>query len=333
MNHQEFARLLAQKQLPPVLLFEGPEEYLKESALQALRKAILPEGLEDLNENRMTAPETAEIIAAAETLPFMADQRLILLRDFPAIVGRGEAEEKLLEYLPHVPPTAILLFYCVQPVKQKKIKNVIAKMGGVVEFKALTDRELTGFVTNEFHALGRECDARTADFLVFTVGNDLNQLRGEIAKIAAYHPEEARINPEDVKQLATPSMESKVFDMVEAVIAGQDGKAFTILRNLLQNGEKRIMILAMLLRQFRLMQHVKIMQFEKKSNQEITAALGMSSWVAGQYMRQAGLYTGRQVKEAVNLCLETDLQIKSGLLREEGALEAVMLKLLLLRKR
>ncbi|MBQ9211413.1 MAG: DNA polymerase III subunit delta [Clostridia bacterium] len=333
MNHQEFARLLAQKQLPPVLLFEGPEEYLKESALQALRKAILPEGLEDLNENRMTAPETAEIIAAAETLPFMADQRLILLRDFPAIVGRGEAEEKLLEYLPHVPPTAILLFYCVQPVKQKKIKNVIAKMGGVVEFKALTDRELTGFVTNEFHALGRECDARTADFLVFTVGNDLIQLRGEIAKIAAYHPEEPRINPEDVKQLATPSMESKVFDMVEAVIAGQDGKAFAILRNLLQNGEKRIMILAMLLRQFRLMQHVKIMQFEKKSNQEITSALGMSSWVAGQYMRQAGLYTGRQVKEAVNLCLETDLQIKSGLLREEGALEAVMLKLLLLRKR
>ena len=79
MNHQDFFSLVAQGHVPSVLFFEGPEEYLKQSALRELRKALLPEGLEELNESRLDAPDTNELIAAAETLPFMADRRLILL--------------------------------------------------------------------------------------------------------------------------------------------------------------------------------------------------------------------------------------------------------------
>ena len=333
MNHLEFSRLLDQKKIPSVLLFEGPEEYLKETALRNLRKALLPEGLEDLNENRLDSPDTAALIAAAETLPFMAERRLILLRDYSAVTGRGEADEKLLEYLTHVPSTAVILFYCVLPIRQKKIRNLVQKQGGLVEFKPLGDRELTSFVTGAFHDLGRECDARTADLLVFTSGHDLNLLLGEISKIASYHPEMPRIDPADVRALATPSSESRVFDMVNAILAEDENRAFSLLRTLLQNGESRIMILGMLLRQFRLMQHIKIMQYEKKSPADIYAALGMGSWVAQQYVRQAASYTGRQVKNAVALCLETDLNIKSGKLREEGALEALMIRLLLIRKK
>ena len=333
MNHLEFSRLLDQKKIPSVLLFEGPEEYLKETALRNLRKALLPEGLEDLNENRLDSPDTAALIAAAETLPFMAERRLILLRDYSAVTGRGEADEKLLEYLTHVPSTAVILFYCVLPIRQKKIRNLVQKQGGLVEFKPLGDRELTSFVTGAFHDLGRECDARTADLLVFTSGHDLNLLLGEISKIASYHPEMPRVDPADVRALATPSSESRVFDMVNAILAEDENRAFSLLRTLLQNGESRIMILGMLLRQFRLMQHIKIMQYEKKSPADIYAALGMGSWVAQQYVRQAASYTGRQVKNAVALCLETDLNIKSGKLREEGALEALMIRLLLIRKK
>ena len=331
MNHQEFSSLLAQKRLPSVLFFDGPEEYLKETALRDLRRALLPEGLEDLNEIRLDSPDAGEIIAAAETLPFMADRRLVFLRDYPAVVGRGEADEKLLDYLPQVPSTAIILFYCVLPVRQKKIRNAVQKLGGLVEFKPLGDRELTSFVTGAFHDHGRECDARTADLLVFTSGRDLNLLLGEIAKIASFHPEDSHVHPDDVRTLATPSSESRVFEMVDAILSCNESKAFSLLRNLLLNGEKRFMILGLLLRQFRLMQHVKIMQYEKRSTAEIAAALGMGAWAAQQYIRQAASYTGGQVKKAVALCLETDLNVKSGVFREEGALETLMIRLLQLR--
>ena len=333
MNAQDFSRLLARKEIPSVLFFEGPEEHQKEEALAALRSLLLPAGLEELNESRLEAPDTDALIAATETMPFMADRRLILLRDHPAVCGRGEADDRLLEYLPKVPPTAVVLFYCVLPVKQKKIKNAVQKLGGVVTFEMLKGAALTSFVTRAFHDLGRECDIRTADYLIFTCGSDTGLLLNEIAKIAAYHPDSPSVSPEDVAALATPSSESRIFTMVDAVVAGQGDKAFAQLRDLLRAGEKRAMVISMLLRQFRLMQHVKIMQYEKKSSPEIISALGLGTYAGGQLVRQAATYSGRQVKDAVALCLSTDLAVKSGGLRDEGALEALMLKLLSLRQK
>ena len=332
MNQAEFLDRLAQGHIPSVLFFEGPEEHLKQEALLALRKALLPEGLEDLNETRLAAPETDGIIAAAETLPFMSDRRLVLLRDHPAVVGRAEADDHLLTYLPSVPPTAVLLFYCVLPVRQKKIRNAVQKLGGLVEFKPLDGPALTSFVTRSFHDLGRECDARTADYLIFTCGKDTGLLLTEIAKISALHPDSPRVDPEDIRALATPTTESKVFGLLDALIAGQSERVFILLRNLLLNGEQRTVILYMLLRQYRLMQQIKIMQYEKKSSRQIGETLGFGSYTLQQYLKQASACSGSQVKKAVALCLETDFGIKSGELREEGALEALLLKLLLLRK-
>lgn len=331
MNAREFSRLLEQKKIPSVLFFEGTEEYLKEKALRDLRAAVLPEGLEEMNESRPDAPDTDGIIAAAETLPFLADRRLVLLRDHPAVVGRAEADEALLAYLPQVPPTAVVLFYCVLPTKQKKIRNLVQKLGGLVAFEPLAGQELTSFVTESFRSLGRECDVRTADYLIFTVGRDMNLLQREIAKIAAYRPDRRAVHPDDIRDLATPSAESRIFDIVNAILSGDEKKAFTLLRNFLLSGEKRLAILSLLLRQFRLMQQIKIMQYEKKSFPEIQAALGMSSWAARQNVSQAGAFSGGQVKTAVALCLETELNIKSGVFREEGALEALMLRLLRLK--
>ncbi len=333
MDRDTFARRLARKELPSVLLFDGPEEYLKQQALSDLRKALLPAGLEELNETLLEAPETDAIIAAAETLPLMADRRLILLRDYPPLVGRAEADQRLIDYLPSVPASSVLLFYCVQKTDaRKKLYAAIKKMDGVVSFQPLKDLALTSFVVRAFQSQGRACDERTADLLIFISGGDTARLLSEVAKIAALHPEEPSVSPEDVKALAVPSIESRIFSLTDAVVAGQNGKAFSLLRSLLLSGEDRVGILAMLLRQYRLLQHVKIMQYEKRGNDFIRQSLGVPAFAAGQYIRQAASYTGSQVKEAVRLCLAADEDFKTGRLNPEGGLETVMLKLLMLRK-
>ena len=109
MDRKDFDRLLSgnSASIPSVLLFEGDEEHMKQAALDALCKKLLPEGLEDLNRAALENPETNELIAAAETLPFMADRRLIIVRNHPALSGRAEADEKLVEYLPSVPASSL----------------------------------------------------------------------------------------------------------------------------------------------------------------------------------------------------------------------------------
>ena len=332
MDRKDFTRALSQHSLPQVLLFEGEEEHLKQDALSELRRAILPEGMETLNETVLSDPSTDQLIADTETQPFMADRRLVIVRDLPALMGRAEADERLISYLPSVPETAVLLFYCTgKPDGRKKLYNAVKKLGGIVTFASLRGVELTRFVTDAFRQDGKECDDRTAEYLIFTVGSDTGLLVSEIHKLSSYAEGRPAVLAEDITLLATPSTECTVFQMVDAVVTGQRSRAFTLLHNLLLSGTDRMAILAMLLRQYRLLQHIKIMQYEKKGGDFIRNALGVPPFAVDQYVRQASMYTNAQIKKAVAFCFDAEYAVKSGRMNQEGSLESVMLKLLNLR--
>ncbi len=332
MDRKEFMQAIKEGKLRGAYLLEGTEENIKAAALSALRKKLLPEGLEELNENLMDNPPTDALIAAAETLPFLADQRLVVVREHPALSGRAEADDRLLDYLQQVPESCVVVF--VQRGKadaRKKLYKAVQKHGTVVSFAQLNDVELNQWIIRSFGSMGKQCAPQTASLLAFTVGNDTALLHTEMEKLSALAGERTDILEEDVRAVSTRSIECTVFEMVDAVVAGQEGKAFGLLRDMLISGSDRIGILAMLLRQYRLLQHVKIMQFEKKSVQEIKQKLGIAPFAAERCIRQAQAYTGREVKQAVEICLDTEYRIKSGRMNQEGSLEAAMLEIFALR--
>ena len=332
MDRREFSQLVKAGNVQGAYLFEGVEENIKAATLQSLRKAILPEGMEELNESVMDAPATDAIIAACETLPFLADKRLVIVREHPALMGRADADERLISYIPNVPESAVLVFLCQGKADaRKKLYGAIKKVGGIVTFAALTDAELNAWIVKTFAGLGKSVTPQTASVLAFTVGSDTALLRREIEKLAALAGDRDTVTEEDVHAVATRSVECTVFEMVDAVVAGQQGKAFGLLRDMLTTGSDRLGILAMLLRQFRLMQHIKIMQFEKLPAGEVKQRLGIAPFAAERCMRQASGYTGGQVKRAVQICLNAEYKVKSGGWNQEGALESAMLEIFALK--
>lgn len=334
MERKEFLQQVQSGAISGAYLFEGPEENLKAEALEALRAAILPAGLEELNESIMDAPAPDAIRAACETMPFMADKRLVIVRDQPGLTGRQEADESLVSYLPDVPDSCVLIFLCVGKADgRKKMCTALKKLGRIVTFAPMTDDEVNAWVVRTFRDMGKGCSHQTASRLVFTTGRDTAQLQTEIAKLAAYAGEKGEVTDADVDVVATRSLECTVFNMVDAVVAGQEGKAFGYLRDMLMNGEDRIGILAMLLRQFRLMQHVKIMQYEKVAVPAIKQKLGIAPFAADRMLRQAANYSGGAIKQAVDICLNTEYMVKSGQMNVEGSLETAMLQIFALRRR
>lgn len=334
MDRKEFAQAVRDGKARGVYLFEGPEENLKAAALSQLRKALLPEGLEELNETVLDAPATDALIAAAETLPFLAEKRLVIVREHPALTGRGEGDDRLKEYVANAPDTAVVVFLVRGKADaRKKLYLAIKKHGNIVSFNPMTDAELNAWIVRAFAVLGKECAPQTASLLAFTVGGGTALLRQEIDKLSALAGERSVITDEDVRQVATRSIECTVFEMVDAVVARQEGRAFGLLRDMLTAGEQRLGILAMLLRQYRLLQHVKIMQYEKKPVQEIKSNLGVAPFAAERCIRQAAAYTGGEVRQAVEICLTTEMNVKSGRFNDEGALESAILRLFALRKK
>ena len=321
MNHNEFVQALKAGKVSGAYLFEGVEENIKSVTLAALRKAVLADGLAELNESVMENPSAGEIIAACETLPFALDKRLVVVRELNGTTGRSEAEERLVSYIPKVPDSCVLVIYVRGKADgRKKLYSAVKKKGGIVSFEPLGDAELNGWIVRVFQQNGKKCAPDVASLLSFTVGND-----------TALAGDRDTITENDVHAVATRSIECTVFEMVDAVVAGQRARALMLLRDMLTAGQERLGILAMLLRQYRLMQHVKIMQYEKLSRQELVKNLGIAPFAAERTMRQAQGYTGAQVRRGVGICLDTEYKVKAGQYNEDGALETAVLALLGLR--
>jgi len=333
MTYDDFFAALKNDQVARAYLFHGEEEFVKEKALSALRAKLLPAGLEDLNENILTAPRSDAVIAAAETLPMLADRRLVLVRDC-ALLTSGKAadesgeSERLCGYLDNLPDTVCLVFYCRGNADgRKKLVTALEKKGMAVKFAPLDDAALGKWVRSQFKSQGKKITAEDAAYLTFVCGRELMNLSGEIGKLAAYAGNREEILRSDIDQVATRSLECTVFQLVDALVARKEGEAFRLLDIMLQAGEGRIGILAMLIRQYRLLTYLKLMQADGQSEDAMRSRLGVPSFAFRRLVQQARGMETAAVRQKLDLCVDTDFAIKSGKMREDAALERAMLKL------
>ena len=315
-----------------VYLFYGPEGYIRKSALATMQKKLLMPGLESMNCTFMQSPTAQQIIENCETLPMMGDWRLVIVQGL-ALLESGKAKDEaqesaaLCDYLPRVPPTTCLVFECEAPDKRKKLCQALMKLTGAVSFDTLSDARLAQWMNQTLKPLGKKMDAQACAQLAFTSGRDLTMLHGELQKLAAYVGERAVITQEDIERVATHTAECTVFAMVDALVDGQAQQAFSLLSVLLESGEERLGVLALITRQYRQMMYAKDMMDSRMPQPQMMKALGVPSFALNKLMRRAGRRTMAQLREQLDLCVKTDYDIKRGAVREEAGLDRLMLAL------
>lgn len=333
MNQWAFFDELKAGTVRRVYLFYGPEAYIRKSARASLEKKVLMPGLESMNCTVLSAPTAQAIIESCETLPLMSDYRLIVVQDC-ALLENGKAKDEaqeselLCDYLPRVPETTCLLFEASGTIdKRKKLTKALLAQPGAVSFDALDDTQLARWIAQTLRPMGKRMDRAACDALAFTSGRDLTMLHGELEKLAAYAGERETITAQDVEQVATHTAESTVFAMVDALSAGKAEQAFALLGVLLSSGEQRIGILAMITRHYRQMMHLCAMQADRVPTAQAAKVLGVPPFAMTRLSKQVGRRPYEALKACVALCVQTDYDIKRGALREEAALDRLMLTL------
>ncbi len=318
-----------------VYLFYGPEAYIRRSAVAALEKKLLMPGLESMNRTVMSAPSAQAVIENCETLPMMSDYRLIIVEDC-ALLTSGKAKDEaqdselLAGYLKNVPTTTCLVFDAGAAIdKRKKLAKALLAMPGAVSFDALDDAQLHKWISQTLRPLGKRMDRAVSEQLAFTSGRDLTLLHGELQKLAAYAGEREVITGEDVEKIATHTAECTVFAMVDALSGGKVQAAFELLSVLLSSGEQRIGILAMITRHYRQMMHLCAMQQERIPQAQMAKTLGIPPFALTRLSRQVGRRPYAALRAAVEACVQADYDIKRGALREDAALDRLMLTLAL----
>ncbi len=311
-------------QLKPVYLLYGEEEYLKEQYRDRLKAAVIPAD-DTVNfacfEGKDTEP--GAIIDLAETMPFFADRRLILVEDSGFF---KTAAPELADYIRHMPDTACLVFVESEVDKRGKLYKAVNETGRVVECARQDEKTLLYWIAGQVQKEHKKIRESTARYLLEKVGTDMENLAQELQKLFAYALDETEITVADIDAVCTGQVTNKIFDMVEAVAKKQQNKALAYYEDLLALKEPPMRILFLLTRQYRQLLQVKEMMKEGYDRTQIAKSVGVPSFAAGKYMDQCRQYSNRQIREILEDAAELEEAVKTGRLGDRMSVELFIVK-------
>ncbi|PZN07523.1 MAG: DNA polymerase III subunit delta, partial [Bacillota bacterium] len=203
MDAREALAAIDEGRIQPVYLLYGPETYWKDAIIGKLRQHLLPAGdhmnLSVFEDGRV--PVQA-ILEQATTVPFLAERRLVIVRNSELLQGRGERadEEALGAYLEDPVATTCLVFRQDGDVDGRRplIKR-FRERGYAVECQPLRDAALAEWLQDEAGRLGKTLRAEAVAWLVESGEPDLYRLRNELHKAAAHAGERPEITGDDVR--------------------------------------------------------------------------------------------------------------------------------------
>jgi DNA polymerase-3 subunit delta len=223
--------------LKPIYLISGEDDATIDSWRTRLRLRaegeLGPGGLE-LFDPKSTTPE--DVAVAMATLTFGEGTRYLLVDDAGA--WKAPALEPLLDALKQPPPD-ILLVLIVRGKPLKALAVAVAKAGGEVrDYEAPKPWKMAPWVVAHAQKLGLKIDPQAARTLTDIVGGSDKRLAREIEKLALFVHPETRATVEDVEEVAAGETVPKVYDLADAVVAGDRQASIALSEELMGAGEE-----------------------------------------------------------------------------------------------
>lgn len=306
------------------LLF-GEERYLIRQYRDKLRKALVPEG-DTMNFTSFEGDDInpKEVIDLAETLPFFAERRVILIEKSGLFKKGGD---DLADYLPEAPDSTLFLFVEEEVDKRSRLYKAASKAGSVIAFGGQTDETLAKWVGNRVRREGKNITQGAYELFVSKTGNDMENIDKELEKLICYCMDREVITPEDVEAVTTEQITSRIFTMIDAIADHQQKKALDLYYDLLALKEPPMRILFNMMRQFQSMLIVKAMSNQGFSNKDIAAKAGCPEWaVRNKYLRQCRSFSIEQIKEALSEGVAYEEAVKTGQMNDQMAVELLIVK-------
>lgn len=313
-------------------LFTGEEDFLMDEAVEAVCSHLLPAEQRAAGFSRVDGREHSleQVLDLAETDSLFADSRLVVVPDAPYFSAKGqELSDACLDRLlagAGGRPGSTIVFYVPDLPKNKNQKK-LAAAGAVYHFRPFRQKELYDWLQGRIAANGKSAGQKALTLLVERVGRDLRRLASEIDKLCTYLGHEPVLDEECVLTATARSLQGDIFALIDTVISGRTAKALTQLHSLLSSGEPPLRILAMLVRQFRLLGESQELLRRGCPASELAVRLSLHPYAAEVLARQAQNTEQSWLGTCVDLLLQADLDIKRGRANQKLVLETLVIAL------
>nr|MBO2479243.1 DNA polymerase III subunit delta [Bacillota bacterium] len=247
-----------------VYVLYGEEPWLMDEFVRQVTAHLVPEEVRDLNVDARDLTESPldELLDQAETLPFMADCRVLVGKNalFLTSTNRSKVEhdlDRFQSYLQNPSSHAVLLLLVPAGKldERKKIVKQVKQQAVVIPCQPLDKDALGRWVQRRAQARGLALTAPLLELLVERVGRQLSRLEQEVEKLAQYAGK-GPLTREDVERLVPRTLEEDVFTMVDGLLEGRSEQVMRTYYDLLEKKEEPLKMLGLLAYQFRLLLQV-----------------------------------------------------------------------------
>ncbi len=315
MKFGDALKQFAEKKLKPYIVFYGEEEYLKYNGLQAALDALdigTPELNLSLFEER---PDGRAVAVAMETLPFMSENKAVLIKNTDILSSASSAEYTEPLGKVHMPASNYLIIVAKGKVdKRKAFYKKLAKEGMMVECDPLGEYELIAFAVNAAFKDGLILSKDNAQVLCEYCGGDLSTVVNELQKLSSIC--EGNITPKEIEKYVSKSVQFNVFKIHDLLCAGKLPEAMALIDRMLLDDPNPIGFIGLIAGNFKQMLVARACReagfAPNKTIAHIMDETGVKEWAAKRALSNCRSYGLPALRAGVKKLGRMDYMAKQG---------------------
>jgi DNA polymerase-3 subunit delta len=327
--------------LAPVYLLLGEERLLRNRVVDALKAASTEGAVPGFNEDEFTAGESpiGSIIAAARTLPMMAQKRWVLVRDVERLETKSSAGQdgkskgdspldQLAAYAKDPSPTSTLVLCASKLNGKRRLVTLAKKQGFIVQCEPLARSALPRWLQAAAKRRGNTLNPSAADLIADVGGSDLATLDDIVERLSLYAGEGAEITEDDVGELIPIVRPATTWQLMDAIGRKDRGEVLGLLQKVYDPQDRGLRLLGALAWSARQMLRFEASLADGLRGADAAKAAGAPPFRARDLERQVRRF-GRTNLEAWLVRLrDVDLALKGGSkLPPRAVLESALLEL------
>jgi DNA polymerase-3 subunit delta len=250
--------------------------------------------------------------------PFLAEKKMIIIKN---ILSNKDTDllESFVEGIKEkkLPEKNVIIFWQGEAVGKSKmaqeLHKILAKEKWAKEFSVLAGQAMSAWIKTEIVSRGGAIAVPALNYLSLNIGKDTWYANSLIDQLIAYSNKK-EISLSDVQLFLEEKTDDNIFNMVDAIVAGNRKLAFKLLEEQRRLGEEEGYIFSMILRQFRILISMRDLfnREENISSDQIAKMLAVHPFVAKKTLPLVKKYSLETLKDIYTQLLEIDIKTKTG---------------------
>ncbi|PBB06838.1 DNA polymerase III subunit delta [Salimicrobium humidisoli] len=316
-----------------IYVLYGEERYLIEQEKEKIVRAETTKEEREFNYSTFNLEDTPveEVVADAETLPFLGDRKLIVAENPVFLLAKPPKSEvehdinRLLTYINDPAPyTTLVLIAPYEKVdERKKVMKELKKKAEVKSFSAIREWNMEEWVDKLAVELNLDLAPGVKELVIQSAGTNLMVMRSELEKLGLY-AENNYISTDIAEELLSSSLDTSGLKLVDAVINKDLGKAVSIYKELLRMNEEPIALIALLASQFRMIAQVKILKQKGYTENHMKNYIKAHPYVLKLAGQREKKFTQEKLDHILLTLARTDEYMKTGQMEKGLAFEMML---------